>query len=108
MPWHATEDLMAALALPRVPRRVYTQFCRKAWGGRFRTIATAEGVAVVGPHHVAQGLIGAIVEQGVAPASVEDECARAGAEALQILVRGVGSIEEREIGLGRCRLSSLG
>lgn len=70
MPWHALGDLTRALELPRALRRHLLQMTQRAWAGTLRTVATAEGVTILAPHFVAQGLIGAAVEaHGTSPST---------------------------------------
>ena len=85
MPWHSVEDLYQALNLPGSLRRQMLRMTQAHWGKELRTVATADGPVVIGPHFVAQGLIGAAVEAMGGKPSLEIEYAKAGAEALKRL-----------------------
>ena len=88
LPWHATEDLMTAAGVSRDMRRALSRRS-KGLTDEFQTVATDDGLVVIAPHPSAQGLLGAVVELGRAPASVEREYQLAGADALDVLTAGV-------------------
>ena len=81
--WHAVDDLQCCLGLNRAGRKFFLHVLRstREWGAIIQTVATADGVITIAPHFVAQGLIGAMVEEGMARASIEPEYGRASAEA---------------------------
>lgn len=82
MPWYAIEDLHQCLRLNRDQRRVLLRRFR----ARFvQAVATAEGIVNIAPHLMAQGTIDAMIEMGLAPASVRADYDLAGSEALQKL-----------------------
>lgn len=85
LPWHAADDLYRALGLNREARREILRVTQKSWAGELRTIATTDGVVTIAPHYAAQGIIGAVIETGGAPASVKTEYAMAGGEALKVM-----------------------
>jgi hypothetical protein len=87
LPWHAVDDLHCCLGLDRHTRRVFLAKLRSAWGEPLETVATAGGIVTIAPHFIAQGVIDATVEQGMAPAGVRHEYDRAGAEAMDKLAR---------------------
>jgi hypothetical protein len=83
LPWHAVEDLHRVLGLNRDARRFFLHKLRE-WGG-VQTVATADGVITIAPHFMAQGTVDAMVEEGMAPASVRAEYDHAGTEAMRKL-----------------------
>ena len=87
LPWHAVDDLHRCLGLNRDARRFFLRRLRQ-WGEP-KTVATADGVVTVAPHFMAQGTVDAMVEEGVAPASVRTEYDRAGADAIRKLMHRV-------------------
>jgi hypothetical protein len=60
-PWHCVDDLYCCLKFNRGERKWLQQ---KARIGERRTIATADGLVIVAPHCVAQGVIEAAIEMG--------------------------------------------
>lgn len=99
LPWHAHEELLAALALPRTLRRVLKAGVLKHWRDHCRTVEVEEEPVLLAPHFVAQGLIGAAQEAGGAittvPDLVEREYVREAQEALQALTAGMATVQER-------------
>lgn len=59
-PWHSVDDLGQAFGLNRQRRRMMLQGMQKY--GVFRTVATPDGLIVIGPHYTAQGAISAIAQ----------------------------------------------
>lgn len=91
MPYHAHDDLLVCLELPRDVRRVLKSKLASVWGGEIRTLATADGIVTIAPHVVAQSLLEMVIEAG-APAArmVEREYQAEGAKALSILTGDLG------------------
>lgn len=85
LPWHATDDLAAALGCDRGFRQHFQRSFQKDHPGIIRSVATTEGVVTIAPHFAAQGLVGAMVEVGVAPETAEIEYARSATEAAQLI-----------------------
>jgi hypothetical protein len=83
-PWHAVDDLHLCLGLNRELRKI---FLRKLRSGQqlVRTVPTAEGLVTIAPHYMAQGMIGAVIEAGIAPDSIRASYDAAGGEALKKL-----------------------
>ena len=83
-PWHAVDDLQPCLGLDGRSN----ESLRKAyWEGAefrtaYRTIATEGELIRVAPHHVAQGLIDAMIQLGLAPSTARTEYENAGVAAL--------------------------
>jgi hypothetical protein len=83
-PWHAVDDLQQCLGLDGRSN----ESLRKAyWEGAefrtaYRTIATEGELIRVAPHHVAQGLIDAMIGLGIAPSTARTEYENAWVEAL--------------------------
>jgi len=84
--WHAHDDLVACLGLPRHMRR---QFQHMLANGPFkddiRAVATNAGIATIAPHYVAQGLIGAAIDAGGISSKFEMEYAKAAVAAMNVL-----------------------
>lgn len=89
-PWHATEDLMLALNVPRVLRRQFLRGARQKWGEVHRTIATRDGLVTIAPHFAAQGLVGGTIAVGRAPAKADIEYASEVAKASKALTGDLG------------------
>lgn len=81
-PWHVADDLFAALAFPRAVRREFSRKLKAEHAKDVKTVATAAGIVTIAPHFMAQGAIGAAVDIGCAPRSVEGEYGREGVKAL--------------------------
>jgi hypothetical protein len=92
-PWHVADDLSIALHLNRAQRRVILAK-HQQWGGGGtpRTIATTDGVVVVAPHFMAQGVIAAAIESGWSSASIRADYDHAATEAVGKLMHQVGLI----------------
>jgi hypothetical protein len=84
LPWHAVDDLHRCLGLNRDARRFFLRWLRAQ--KEPRTVATTDGLVTIAPHCMAQGCIDAMVEKGMAPASVRTEYDLAGSEALKKLI----------------------
>lgn len=84
LPWHSIDDLHEALKLPRDLRRHFKRRLQGEWKKDVRTVATAGGITTIGPHFMAQGLIGSMVEMGIATTKTEVEYAMAGGEAMKL------------------------
>lgn len=92
-PWHAVDDLHACLALPRDLRRHFQRWLKNGpYKDDVRTVATADGIALIAPHFAAQGLLGAATELCAAMGvmsnakTVDSEYCHAGGEALKKLM----------------------
>ena len=83
-PWHAVDDLQQCLGLDgRASEPLRKAYWESAeFRTAYRTIATEGQLTRVAPHHVAQGLIDAMIQLGVAPSTVRTEYENAGVEAL--------------------------
>ena len=60
LPWHASDDLQACLALPEDVRAGLKCDLMADWGRHVRTVATAEGIVTIAPHWMAAGLVNAV------------------------------------------------
>jgi hypothetical protein len=82
--WHAVDDLHRCLGLNREQRRFFQRKLQE-WGD-IQTVATADGIITVAPHYMAQGVIDAMIEQGMAPTTIRSEYDLAGIEATKKVV----------------------
>jgi hypothetical protein len=73
MPWHVFDDLMQALELPRHFRRNYLQRVQRDFKHGLQSIATPEGILIIAPHWMAQGLVGASIDVGKHTESLREE-----------------------------------
>lgn len=62
LPWYAWEDPQAWLSLPPDLRAYFRQALMEEWAADVRTVATAEGIVIIAPQWMAQGVVGAIGE----------------------------------------------
>lgn len=108
LPWHAVDDLYRALGLNREIRRDLLRTTQGSWSTELRTIATADGVVTIAPHPVAQGLIGAMIETGRAPAALEADYIAAGAAALKAMAGDLPPIASFEFALAAFRNTDAG
>ena len=83
-PWHAVDDLYFCLGLNRDLRRLFLRTMKGH--DRSQTIATADGVVTIAPHHVAQGCINAMIEKRVAPSAINTAYLIASTDAMNKLV----------------------
>lgn len=99
MPWHAHEDLLTALALPRGVRRALRSAILKHQADSCRTVEVEGEPILLAPHFVAQGLIGMARDIGrgvtTAPELVEREYNEAGVAAMGVLTAHLSSAEDR-------------
>lgn len=99
MPWHAHEELLAALALPRDLRRALKAALLRSWKSACHTIEADGEPVLIAPHFVAQGLIDMAKEVGkgvtTTPKVVDREYARAGVAALNALTAHLPAAEDR-------------
>ncbi|KQP99885.1 hypothetical protein ASF59_10845 [Methylobacterium sp. Leaf121] len=97
MPWHAHDDLLAALALPRPLRRELRAKMLKNFGPNCRTVEVDGEPVLIAPHYVAQGLVSAAREGGhgitTTPAQVDRDYVAGGMAALKTLTDGLGQTE---------------
>lgn len=91
-PWHAADDLFLALSFPRPVRKEFQRRLKSDHADDVRTVATPEGIVTIAPHYMAQGAIGAAVEIGCAPASVEARYGVEGVKALNLILAERGII----------------
>lgn len=92
-PWHAADDLYAALRFPADFRRHFQQMLQEQHGSLIRTVATVKGIVTICPHYMAQGVIAAGQEIGCAPAEAELDYGRAAAAAMTSLTDELGLSE---------------
>jgi hypothetical protein len=91
LPWHSQDDLFVCLGMPAV---LQEDFRRKAanhpeWGGVIHTVATPDGITRIAPHFMAQSLVEAMVECGVAGNGVIREHIDASMGAMSALTAGM-------------------
>jgi hypothetical protein len=87
-PYHAHDDLLVCLGLPRELRRFFKKKLVNDWKDNIKTIATVNSIVTIAPHYVAQGLIGAAIETGHVSTRFADHYAVAAAEALKAITVG--------------------
>ncbi|SFT24473.1 hypothetical protein [Methylobacterium sp. yr668] len=99
MPWHAHDELLAALALPRDLRRALKAALLKGWKDACHTVEVEGEPVLLAPHFVAQGLIGMAQEVGkgitTTPDFVDREYARAGVAAMNALTAHLPDTQDR-------------
>ena len=100
MPWHAHDDLLAALALPRPLRRELRAKMLKNFGPNCRTVEVDGEPVLIAPHYVAQGLVSAAREAGqgitTTPAQVDREYVTGAMGAMKALTASLGQAEGLE------------
>jgi hypothetical protein len=90
-PWHSVDDLQSVFGLNRATRRLMMgEFRNGKFKHDFRTIATADGLVTIAPHHVAQGSIGAMEHTGGIPKGIFESYVTASSEAMGKLIDGLG------------------
>jgi hypothetical protein len=82
--WHAVDDLQQCLGLDgRASEPLRKAYWESAeFRTAYRTIAIERQLISVAPHHVAQGLIDAMIQLGLAPSTARTEYENAGVAAL--------------------------
>ncbi|ATQ66890.1 MULTISPECIES: hypothetical protein [Methylosinus] len=86
--WHAFDDLLACMALPRDRRRIFKRKLAADWRAEVKTIATRDGIVTIAPHYMAQGLISAMISEGYVRPSFEHDYSKAGSDALSKITLG--------------------
>lgn len=99
MPWHAHEELLAALVLPRDLRRALKAALLRSWAEACHTVEVDGEPVLIAPHFVAQGLIGMAQEVGrgitTMPDLVDREYTRAGVAAMNALTAHMPAASDR-------------
>lgn len=99
MPWHAHEELLAALALLQSLRRALKTALLKNWKDACRTVEVDGEPVLIAPHFVAQGYISVAQEVGkdftTTPDLVDREYACAGVAAMNALTAHMPAAEDR-------------
>lgn len=91
-PWVALDDLYACINMPRDLRRQFKSKMRTGpWRDSIQTVATADGIANIVPHFVAQGMIDAMQHSGLGLSDFYAQYAKAGSIALSKLTDGFSS-----------------
>ena len=67
MPFHAYDDLLKCLRLPRDVRRQFQQRLVNEWKGECRTVATPGGIVVIAPHAFAQAMLEIVAKSPFSP-----------------------------------------
>jgi hypothetical protein len=83
LPWHAVNDLHSALRLPSDLSKTFKYRLKREWKADLLKVRVDGAPLLIAPHFMAQGLIGAMVEMGVAPASTDLDYRLAGAAAFE-------------------------
>jgi hypothetical protein len=88
LPWHCIDDLYRCMGMSRGVRKHFQrQMKRGPFASDFRTVATSDGIIMIAPHYVAQGITAAWRETDCA--DIENEYAREGAHACKKLYAGL-------------------
>ena len=99
MPWHAHEELLAALALPRDLRRSLKTARLRSWKDVCHTVEADGEPVLIAPHFVAQGLICMAKEVGKGITTtlevVDRDYACAGVAALNALTAHIPAAKDR-------------
>lgn len=73
LPWHVLADLTAATGMPAYAQSVFLTMTRKGpFQDDIRTIMTGLGSILIGPHWIAQGTIGALIQAGFVSSDFEE------------------------------------
>ncbi len=104
--WHSIEDLHRSIAMDRSLRRHMLRCLSQTYGGDIRTILTDAGETMIGPHFMGQGLIGSMIEMGVAPAGLALAYAKAMADAMTALTASMGPAESVNYSIAAFRLEN--
>ncbi len=110
LPWHSCADLVSAAGLPADAQATFLRMTRSGpFQDSIRMVSTDAGEALIAPHFVAQGTIGAFRQCGFLPddGAFENEFYRAGIGATKVLQMGM-SPEERFRNLIQMGRQSLG
>lgn len=86
-PWHSVDDLQKAAGFDRQTRR---HFLRTMQHNDRKSVATPDGIIVVAPHYIAQGLVGAAIELGVSHGAADNEYHRAVVDAFKEIEKSEG------------------
>jgi hypothetical protein len=84
LPWCCLDDLGRCLGLNRQGRKIFLRALQSKaeWHAIARTVPTADGILTIAPHFMAQGMTGAMIDQGMAAASLLNDYTHASVEAL--------------------------
>ena len=93
VPWHAVDDLYEALKLTSEGRRRMRAMTRSFPGAEIATIRTDEGPTLIASQNMAIGLIGAVAEAGMLPATFEAQYVAAGEAVLRAMHVGLDEAE---------------
>lgn len=86
LPWHAPDDLHACLAFPPLLRKDFQQRLQSTeWAKDVRPVATTMGIVTIAPHWMAQGLLGSVIQLGLAQPSIELDYAVQAGDAINVL-----------------------
>ena len=85
-PWIALDDAMHAFSVPIGMRRQATQDLQRDWKGEAVRVATEDGILLLIPHYMAQGMAQAMSDCGRAPEDLYWKYAVGGARALTKLI----------------------
>lgn len=109
MPWHAHDDLLSALGVPRDLRRRLRADMLRGFADVCRTVEVAGEPVLLAPHYVAQGLIGAAEQagQGIArdPHIVSRDYTSSGLKAMSALTVGLTEMESFKFAIDAFRNS---
>lgn len=81
LPWHAWDDIVTCIGLPRSLRRHMQKSLRADYAQAIKTIATTDGIVTIAPHWMAQGFLGSMIELKQVRSSIEFEYAKQAVDA---------------------------
>ncbi len=104
-PWHAIDDIYAAMVLPRELRRVLKSKMLKhrKWKKSILEVKTDGGELLIAPHWMAQGLIGMGVDcTGLSP-DFEHRYVTGMMKAMEVITEGMTPIDSVNYGIAAFR-----
>lgn len=104
-PWHAIDDIYAAMALSREQRRALKSKLLKhrKWKRSLITVRTKGGELMIAPHWMAQGIIGSAVDFGGLSPDFEHFYVTGMMKAMEVITAGMTPIDSVNYGLAAFR-----
>lgn len=103
-PWHAVDDLFAAMTMPRGLRRaIKADMPKSEWGKAMVRVQTVDGHLDIAAHFIAQGAIGLAQERFNLPADFEMSYTKAVVKALDVITAGMSDLEAMNYGIAAFR-----
>jgi hypothetical protein len=93
-PWHAIDDLFAAMTISRGLRRaIKADMPKSEWGKAMVQVQTADGPLDIAAHFIAQAAIGLAQERFNLPKDFEISYTEAVAKAMKVITAGMSDLE---------------